>query len=112
MVGQESKRNTSSLLQIQLKNTEKYQKNITKYKNAKKKIQNMKNTKKNVLCLNVLKHIGLNSIACSFPFQLGGSLGLSPLNLKLNFAFLIRKSTSEHGQALNGGRVNLDILHR
>ena len=73
----------------------------------------MKNTKKCFECLNVLKHIGLNSIACSFPFQLwGGGLGLSQLNLKLNFAFLIRKLTSEHGQALNGVRMNLDILNR
>ena len=114
MVGQESKRNTSSLLQIQLKNTEKYQKNITKYKNAKK-IQNMKNTKKKCFeCLNVLKHIGLNCLHVFFPFSWGGGggLGLSPLNLNLNIAFLIRKSTSEHGQALNGSRVNLNVLHR
>ena len=48
MVGQESKRNTSSLLQIQLKNTEKYQKNITKYKNAKKNTKYEK-YQKNVL---------------------------------------------------------------
>ena len=68
MVGQESKRNTSSLLQIQLKNTEKYQKNITKYKNAKK----IQKYEKCFECLHVLKHIGLNCIACSLPFQLGG----------------------------------------
>ena len=37
-IEQWSDRNTSSLLHIQLKNTEKkYKKNITKYKNAKKK---------------------------------------------------------------------------
>ena len=40
----------------------------------------------------------------------GGGLGLTPLNL--NFAFPIRRSTSEHGQALNGGRVDFDVLHR
>ena len=72
MVRQESKRNTSSLLQIQLKNTEKYQKNITKYKNAKKTTKYEKYKK------NVLKHIGLNCLYCMFlPFQLGGQgLGL------------------------------------
>ena len=104
MVRQESKRNTSRLLQIQLKNTKHTQKNLQNTKMPKKKNTKYEKYKKNVLnCLNVLKHIGLNSIACSFPFQLGrGNLGLSPLNLNLNFVLLIRKSTSEHGQALNG----------
>ena len=62
-----------------------------------------------------LKHIGLN-YACMLSslsaWGVGWGLGLSPLNLILNFVFLIRKSTSEHGQALNGSRVDLNVLHR
>ena len=51
---------------------------------------------------------------CLFlPFQLGGGgLGLTPLNLNLNFGFLIRRLTNKHGQALDCGRVNFDVLHR
>ena len=62
-----------------------------------------------------LKHIGLNCMYCMFPpFQLGGGkgLGLTSLILNLNFAFLIKKLTSEHGQALNGIRMNFDVLNR
>ena len=74
MVRQESKRNTSSLLQIKLKNTEKYQKRIiTKYKNAKKKTTKYgKYKKKSFEYLNVLKHIGLNCLHVFFPFSWGG----------------------------------------
>ena len=99
MVRQESKRNTSSLLQIQqkLKNTKK----ITKYKNAKK------NTKYQKYQKNVLKHIDLN---CMYYYYVhvpsllagGGGKGLGgPCSNKFlsSFSVLISRSTSRHGQA-------------